>query len=105
MDAIRDAYDLGYNDARNAKAVPGDSAPGYHGRDVETDHGGALFNTLQRRWLASQPMSRDPLTDAQWLKKWTGFTGLRVKPGEDRDWLLGILRFAERTLGFSHGKV
>lgn len=55
--------------------------------------------------VASQMMSRDPLTDAQWLKKWTGFTGLRVKPGEDRDWLLGILRFAERTLGFSHGKV
>ena len=59
FDAIRDAYDLGYNDARNAKAAPGDSAPGYKGRDVEEDHGGALFNTLQRRWLASQPMSRE----------------------------------------------
>lgn len=56
-------------------------------------------------YRTSQPMNRDPLTDAQWLKKWTGFTGLRVKPGEDRDWLLGILRFAERTLGFSRGQV
>lgn len=49
FDAIRCAYDLGYNDARNARAVPGDSAPGYDGRSVETDHGGALFNTMNRR--------------------------------------------------------
>lgn len=64
LDAIRDAYDLGYNDARNAKAAPGDSVPGYHGRDVEADHGSALFNTLQRRWLASLPMSGDGLSQA-----------------------------------------
>lgn len=49
FDAIRAAYDLGYNDSRNAKAVPGDGAPGYKGRDVETDHGGALLNLLGRR--------------------------------------------------------
>ena len=68
LDAIREAYDLGYNDARNAKAVPGDSAPGYHGRDVETDHGGALFNTLQRRWLASQLMSPDERAELERLR-------------------------------------
>lgn len=48
-DAIRGAYDLGYNDARNARAVPGDSAPDYEGRSVEADHGGALINSLNRR--------------------------------------------------------
>lgn len=47
LDAIRGAYDLGYNDARNARTVPGDSAPGYKGRDVETDHGGALIHALE----------------------------------------------------------
>lgn len=52
FDAIRGAYDLGYNDARNARTVPGDSAPGYKGRDVEEDHGGALFSTLSRRLTA-----------------------------------------------------
>lgn len=52
FDAIRDAYDLGYNDARNARTIPGDSAPGYKGRDVETDHGGALIHALE---AAPQP--------------------------------------------------
>lgn len=37
--AIRDAYDAGYNDARNNKAVPGDSAPGYKGLEVERKSG------------------------------------------------------------------
>ena len=46
FDYIRGAYDLGYSDARNAKAVKGDGAPGYKGRDVEADHGGALLNAL-----------------------------------------------------------
>jgi hypothetical protein len=48
FDAIRGAYDLGYNDARGAQAVHGDSAPGYKGRDVEADHGGALISALER---------------------------------------------------------
>jgi hypothetical protein len=48
FDAIRGAYDLGYNDARSARAVHGDSAPGYKGRDVESDHGGALISALER---------------------------------------------------------
>ena len=48
LDAIRSAYDLGYNDARNARAVPGDSAPGYKGRQVEGDHGGALVHQLNK---------------------------------------------------------
>jgi hypothetical protein len=60
-DYIRGAYDLGYNDARNAKAVPGDGAPGYKGRDVEADHGGALLHALES--LAPPP--RQPLTAEQ----------------------------------------
>lgn len=54
-DAIRGAYDLGYNDARNARTVPGDSAPGYDGRSVEEDHGGALFNLLSKRLTPATP--------------------------------------------------
>lgn len=38
-DAIRDAYDAGYNDARKHGAVTGDSAPGYRGREVERSSG------------------------------------------------------------------
>lgn len=49
FDAIRGAYDLGYNDARNARTTPGDSAPGYKGRDVEADHGGALLSALNQQ--------------------------------------------------------
>jgi hypothetical protein len=50
FDAIRGAYDLGYNDARGAQAAHGDSLPlpGYKGRDVEADHGGALISALER---------------------------------------------------------
>lgn len=54
-DAIRGAYDLGYNDARNARTVPGDSAPGYDGRSVEEDHGSALFNILSKRLKPATP--------------------------------------------------
>lgn len=54
FDAIRGAYDLGYNDARNARTAPGDGAPGYKGRDVEADHGGALLHRLDHL-LAAQP--------------------------------------------------
>ena len=53
FDAIRGAYDLGYNDARNAGAVPGDSAPSYKGRAVEADHGGALIARIDQ--LAAAP--------------------------------------------------
>lgn len=62
FDYIRGAYDLGYNDARNAKAVPGDGAPGYKGRDVEADHGGALLHALEA--LGAQT-TQQPLTDEQ----------------------------------------
>jgi hypothetical protein len=69
FDAIRGAYDLGYNDARNARAVPGDSAPGYDGRNVEADHGGALFNTLNRRLHTAQPApAARPMPDAKALE-------------------------------------
>ena len=62
FDAIRGAYDLGFSDARNAKTVPGDGAPGYKGRDVEADHGEALLNSLNHCIkLAQQP---DHLPDA-----------------------------------------
>ncbi|MDP4076196.1 hypothetical protein [Acidovorax sp. A1169] len=46
-DAIRSAYDLGYNDARGMRAVTGDGAPGYRGQQVEKDHGGALLARLR----------------------------------------------------------
>jgi hypothetical protein len=36
-DAIRSGYDRGYNDARNAKSVSGDSALGYRGRDMSDE--------------------------------------------------------------------
>jgi hypothetical protein len=39
FDAIRGAYDLGYNDAK---------AINYKGRDVEKDHGDALIHALER---------------------------------------------------------
>jgi hypothetical protein len=55
-DAIRGAYDLGYSDARNAQSIPGDSAPGYKGRDVEADHGSALINALYPA-PAQQPLT------------------------------------------------
>lgn len=65
-DAIRGAYDLGYNDARNARAVPGDSAPGYKGRNVEADHGGALLNTLNQRLRSAtaQPAVPEDVAEA-----------------------------------------
>ena len=57
FDAIRGAYDLGYSDARNAKTIPGDNAPGYAGRDCESDHGGALIRSLDARRMAPQPVA------------------------------------------------
>lgn len=59
LDAIRSAYDLGYSDARNARTHPGDSAPGYKGRDVEKDHGGALIAKLNA--LAARPHPAAPV--------------------------------------------
>ena len=50
LDAIREAYDKGYNDARNARnarSTPGDAAPGYKGRQVETDNGRELIHALE----------------------------------------------------------
>ncbi|OJF91721.1 hypothetical protein AX761_21970 [Rhizobium sp. 58] len=42
-DIVRAAYDRGYNDARNVSAVPGDNAPGYRGRDIETERSDELL--------------------------------------------------------------
>lgn len=65
FDAIRGAYDLGYNDARNSESMPGDNAPGYKGRDVETDHGNALLRALT---TAPQPQpAKQPLKRKQRL--------------------------------------
>lgn len=61
FDYIRGAYDLGYNDARNARAIPGDGAPGYKGRDVEADHGSALLHALEA--ITSPPAQH--VTDEQ----------------------------------------
>ena len=49
-------------------------------------------------YVKEQP-PRQPLTDEQWLKLWTGRTGQRLKPGPDRDRLLRRFRFAERAHG------
>jgi hypothetical protein len=65
-DAIRGAYDLGYSDARNAQSIPGDSAPGYKGRDVEADHGSALINALYPAPApAQQPIASGQLPVAE----------------------------------------
>jgi hypothetical protein len=61
LDYIRGAYDLGYNDARNAKAIRGDSATGYKGREVEADHGVALLHSLQSLYT-TPPAPAQPLT-------------------------------------------
>jgi hypothetical protein len=61
FDYIRRAYDLGYNDARNAGAIPGDGAPGYKGRDVEANHGSALLHALEA--ITSSPAQR--MTDSE----------------------------------------
>ena len=67
FDAIRSAYDMGYADARNIRTVPGDSAPGYKGREIEADHGGALLRSLNT--TIAQPAQPAALrgTDAQIL--------------------------------------
>ena len=44
-------------------------------------------------------VDRQPLTDEQWLKRWTGRTGQRLKPGPERDRLLRLFRFAELAHG------
>lgn len=90
-DAIRGAYDLGYNDARNARTVPGDSAPGYDGRSVEEDHGGALFNTLNRR-LAATPEPVGEVVARVELMQTGGNAGLATRIVEIDDPLRERLR-------------
>jgi hypothetical protein len=50
-----------------------------------------------------QQPKRKPLTDEQWLKRWTGKTGQRLKSGQERDRLLRLFRFAERAHGITGG--
>lgn len=40
---------------------------------------------------------QQPLTDEQWLKRWTRESGQRLKPGPERDRLLRVFRFAWRA--------
>jgi hypothetical protein len=68
-DAIRGAYDLGYSDARNAQSIPGDSAPGYKGWDVEADYGSALINALY------PAPAQQPLASGQEPVAWQTFDG------------------------------
>ena len=64
FDAIRSAYDIGYNDARYAQAVSGDSAPGYKGREIESDHGAALLRSLNTTLAQPvQPAEGDEMTE------------------------------------------
>jgi hypothetical protein len=93
-DAIRCAYDCGYNDARNAKSIPGDSAPGYKGRDVEADHGGALINALY------PAPAQQPLSDERIFKAYTHATGMQLpNMGRSRGDLLLIARAIEAEHG------
>ena len=95
-DAIRGAYDLGYNDARGAKSVPGDGAPGYKGRDVEADHGSALLNLLNRRLASTQPAGQAGGEVADGPKLWwlceaenitSGATWTREPDANDIAWV------------------
>jgi hypothetical protein len=94
FDAIRCAYDLGYNDARNARAVPGDSAPGYDGKNVEADHGSALFNTINNRLSADhgnhaapaaqpvgEPIYQHKMADGSWIDQKKQSYDYNVKHG------------------------
>ncbi|MEG0922006.1 MAG: hypothetical protein RSD57_12380 [Comamonas sp.] len=74
LDAIRSAYDTGYNDSRLAKSVPGDSAPGYEGRNIEADHGGALIARLNQLIAAPQPQV-EPAGDRETFEKWASGVG------------------------------
>lgn len=61
VDAIRSAYDLGYEDARKARNLfPEDVDEGNRGREVEQDHGGALIHTLARRLAAPAAQEAEP---------------------------------------------
>ena len=57
FDSIRYAYDTGYSDSRNAQAVSGDSAPGYKGREIESDQGAALFTCINTTLAQPVPLA------------------------------------------------
>ena len=73
------------------------------GKLISDPYEGHIFIPYGDRWpfnedLYTHPQpQRQPLTDEQWLKLWTGKTGQRLKPGPDRDRLLRRFRFAERA--------
>jgi len=47
-DALRDAYNSGYAHARDNRAVPGDNAPGYRGRELERTIGEEAARNIER---------------------------------------------------------
>lgn len=54
------------------------------------DHSVAIYTS-------PQSAATQPLTDEQWLKRWTRESGQRLKPGPERDRLLRVFRFAWRA--------
>lgn len=46
---------------------------------------------------------RQPLTDEQWLKRFTRHSGQRLKPGARRDELLSLIRWVERNVAGTKG--
>lgn len=58
-DAIRSAYDRGYNDSRIAKSVPGDNAPGYRGRDKSDEISGEALARISGPSLIMPSNLRD----------------------------------------------
>lgn len=61
---------------------------------------GHLKNWPQAPAVEAEPQpEREPLTDEQWLKRWTAVSGQQLKPGLQRMSLLSTLRFAERVYG------
>lgn len=113
FDAIRSAYDMGYADARNIRSVPGDSAPGYKGREIEADHGGALLRSLNK--TIAQPVqpavsvvASEPPLSGRWhhgqgclvsgtirIAKWDCDTSPPVEFREDMlDWVCEALNAA-----------
>lgn len=67
-DAIRSAYDRGYNDARNAKSVPGDNALGYRGRDMSEEIAVDYLARLRRQTAALSAQVQDVAIPAGWKK-------------------------------------
>ena len=86
FDAIRGAYDLGYEDAHKSRSLfPRNIDEGNRGREVEQDHGGALIHTLARRFAAPAAQEAEPAADGDHVE-------------EDADTLLRLLDSIEQIV-------